>query len=182
MRLSWPDVSKDGRRKHQNFAAADIRFPSSKGYVYLQDGLPFLNTTIQDVTEQAVLLYGCASSITKNPSLDLLHDGSQNTLISYYEGILSRMITTVDDAENGFRAAVLPLALSSNDAAARGLLQSISSLAAVHLGRRAEALKYRLLAIKSLSASLQSSSTMPLAQLATCMMLCVNSVHAITPI
>jgi hypothetical protein len=86
------------------------------------------------------------------------------------------MITTVDDAANGFRDALLPRALSSKDSSSHSLLEATFALSASHIGRQDEALKYKMAAIKALSASINSSNGSEAAQLATCMMLCVNSV------
>lgn len=85
--------------------------------------------------------------------------------------VLARMITTIADGTNGFRHDLLPMALSTNDASATSLLQAILALSSFHLGRPGEALRYKLRTIKSLSESLQTSTTSHLSQLAACMML-----------
>ena len=181
LKLSWPDVSKDGRRKSLKYANDDTSF-SSDGYTHLRDGLPFLNTTVHDLEHRAITLRGYAQSdgMLNSLSLGSLDDCDQATLLSYYENMLSRMITTVDDADNGFRSAILPLALSSKNPTSQSLLQATLSLAALHLGRPDVALKYKLAAIKSLSRSLNMGSWDNITQLATCMMLCVNGVSLIS--
>jgi hypothetical protein len=85
------------------------------------------------------------------------------------------MITTIDDAANGFRADLLPMALCTGDESSKSLLKAILAVSAFHLGREEEALKYKGEAIRSLAASVQPH-TPSAAQLATCMMLCVFSV------
>jgi hypothetical protein len=109
-------------------------------------------------------------------SLGILDGEHSSSLLSYYENVLSRMITTLDDAVNGFRDALLPLALSSKDSSSHSLLEATLALSASHTGRQDEALKHKMAAIKALSASIISSNGSEAAQLATCMMLCVNSV------
>ena len=148
-------------------------------YASLKDGLPFLNTSVSDLEHQPVLLLhgeSTSEAILRSPSLRILNHCDESTLLSYYEANLSRMITTIDDVDNGFRATILPLALSSNDASSHSLLQATLSLSALHLGRPDEAVQYRVSAIKSLSASLSSEIHSREVQLATCMMLCVNGV------
>jgi hypothetical protein len=92
------------------------------------------------------------------------------------DSVLARMITTIDDATNGFRVDLIPMALSSSGAAETSLLQATLALASFHLGRPEEALRHKVQAIKSLSDSFQQQFSSKLAQFAACMMLCVYSV------
>lgn len=89
---------------------------------------------------------------------------------------MARMVTTVDDNSNGFRLDLIPMALSSSDAASRSLLEATLALSSFHLGRPEEALQHKTSAIQSLSESFQGRNASRLAQLAACMMLCVYSV------
>ncbi|KIW02021.1 uncharacterized protein PV09_06527 [Verruconis gallopava] len=114
--------------------------------------------------------------VPPNLTLGLLTDESQGTLLSYYEDVISRMITTIDDAGNGFRNVLLPLALSSRDLSSQALLKATIALSAFHLGRYELAIQNKLAAIKALSASINAGTGSEAIQLAACMMLCVNSV------
>jgi hypothetical protein len=89
------------------------------------------------------------------------------------------MITTIDDGTNGFRLDVIPMALSSSDAASRSLLQSTLALSSFHLGRPEDALKHKVQALKSLSGSFLGTAYSRLTQIAACMMLTVYSVRGL---
>jgi hypothetical protein len=102
-------------------------------------------------------------------------DDQDGMLLLYYDSVLARMITTIDDNTNGFRLDLIQMALSSSDASSRSLLQATLALASFHLGRPEEALKHKVRAIKSLNESLQGEGQR-MTQIAACMMLCVYSV------
>lgn len=92
------------------------------------------------------------------------------------------MTTTIDDESNGFRLALIPMALSSLDRPARSILHSTLAVACYHLGRRQEALRYKFEAIKDLSDSFASLSidsvdtATKTMHFAASMMLCVYGV------
>ncbi|TVY43650.1 hypothetical protein LSUB1_G001009 [Lachnellula subtilissima] len=90
--------------------------------------------------------------------------------------VLSRMVTTIDDMNNGFRTTLLPVALSHASNAATGLLHAVYALSAYHLKGHDAAISYKLLAIKYLSRSLQQGEDATLAQFAASMMLCIGDV------
>jgi len=100
---------------------------------------------------------------------------------------IARMTTTIDDDSNGFRLALIPMALSSLDLSARSILHSTLAVACYHLGRPQQALKYKFRAIKDLSnslASLSIESVDPATKtrhFAACMMLCVYGVGLLNP-
>lgn len=98
------------------------------------------------------------------------------------ESVLARMITTIDDDTNGFRFELLPMALATEDASSRSLLQAILALTAFHLGSRDEALNYKVMSIETLNESFrnqpQGDERYRITQLASCMMLCLYSVRS----
>ncbi|KAF2685981.1 hypothetical protein K458DRAFT_471339 [Lentithecium fluviatile CBS 122367] len=85
------------------------------------------------------------------------------------------MITTIDDNTDGFRLNLIPMALTSSDASSRSLFEATLALSSFHLGNQGEALKHKLQAIKSLSASFQDVNAGRIAQFSGCMILCVYS-------
>lgn len=100
---------------------------------------------------------------------------------------IARITTTIDDESNGFRLALIPMALSSSDLSARSILYTTLAIACYHLGRPQEALKYRYRAIRDLSNSLANISidTMdPVTKtrhFAASMILCVYGVCLLAP-
>ena len=87
------------------------------------------------------------------------------------------MITTVDDARNGFRNELLPMTLAQKSEASESLAEAILALSALHLGMQEDALQYKARALRSLKKSLSSNgANTPSAQIATCMILCVYGV------
>lgn len=93
---------------------------------------------------------------------------------------LSRMISTVD-ASNGFRSALMPIALSQASSASDALLHAILAVAAFHRYGSEAARPYKTAAFRLLSSSLEKdadtdSAGIVDAQLATSMMLCVYNV------
>ena len=66
---------------------------------------------------------------------------------------IARMTTTIDDDSNGFRLALIPMALSSSDLSARSILSTTLAIACYHLGRPQAALRHKFRAIKDLSDS-----------------------------
>lgn len=95
---------------------------------------------------------------------------------------IARITTTIDDESNGFRLALIPMALASTDLSARSILNSTLAVACYHLGRPQEALNYKFRAIKDLSDSFASLSienvdaVTKTRHFAASMMLCVYGV------
>ncbi|KAK5480790.1 hypothetical protein LTR55_007293 [Exophiala xenobiotica] len=97
------------------------------------------------------------------------------------ESRLARIITTVDDAQNGFRNELLPIALSHKTKASQGLMESILALCAFHVGGPSQALQHKARALRLLHQALQTDHPDDLsAKLATCMLLCVYGVFDTT--
>jgi hypothetical protein len=97
------------------------------------------------------------------------------------ESRLARLITTVDDAQNGFRNELLPMALSHQTKASQGLMESILVLCAFHVGGPSQALQHKARALRLLHQALQTDHPDDLsAKLATCMLLCVYGVFDTT--
>ena len=100
---------------------------------------------------------------------------------------IARITTTIDDESNGFRLALIPMALSSSDLSARSILCTTLAIACYHLGRPQEATKYRYRAIRDLSNSLANipvdamDSVTKTRHFAASMMLCVYGVCLLAP-
>lgn len=90
---------------------------------------------------------------------------------------MARFITTLDDAENGFRHELIPIALSHQSHASQSLRSAILALCAFHLGYQDDALQHKTRALRSLQLSLRVDKfNYVSAQVAACMMLCVYGV------
>jgi hypothetical protein len=176
----------DGRRKQKNYQA--LPGGSTKDYVTRDGKFAFLNTTakdlsgvrvgVRDVVEEELLMGSGSGLILLPPPSPMCGvDGQDGILLSYYDSVLARMITTIDDNTNGFRLDLIRMALASSDASSRSLLQATLALSSFHLGRPEEALKHKVRAIKCLNESLQGDGQR-MTQIAACMMLCVYSVGA----
>ncbi|KAH7135689.1 fungal-specific transcription factor domain-containing protein [Dendryphion nanum] len=180
LKLAWPD-KVDGRRKQKKYQAQHVR---STDYLTRNGRFTFLNTTNEDFNDtidfQRIVKIESYSrdEYQIRPALRPLSNINEEDgrLLSYFDSVLARMITTIDDNTNGFRLKLIPMALSSTDASSKSLLQAISALSSFHLGRSEEALQHKVKAIKSLSKSFQEGPSAMLTQFATCMMLCVYSV------
>ncbi|KAJ4360695.1 uncharacterized protein N0V89_001262 [Didymosphaeria variabile] len=190
LKLAWPD-KYDGRRKQKKYQAEPDT--SATNYVTKFGEFYFLNTSIEDVeghryTVRDLVAIGCFANDfyaprSLSPGLEFwkLDLGErEGTLLSYYNSVVARMITTIDDSTNGFRLEIMPMALTSTAAAATSLLQATLALASFHLGSREEALTHKVRAIKALADSFHCGSPPDertrLTQFASCMMLCVYSV------
>ncbi|KAF2261694.1 hypothetical protein CC78DRAFT_469656 [Lojkania enalia] len=181
LKLAWPDKI-DGRRKQKKYQADPGR--STKDYVTQDGKLVFLNTTLDDLSGRKIdvqdftKLEKVFSSLVISPAISAMTGVTDNDglLLSYYDNVLARMITTIDDDTNGFRRSLIPMALSSSDPASRSLLQATLALSSFHLGRNEDALRHKVKALKSLSSSFQNGNSSKLSQFAACMMLCVYSV------
>ncbi|KIW46174.1 uncharacterized protein PV06_01861 [Exophiala oligosperma] len=188
IKLVWPE-KYDGRRK-PSIPAASGHLIQRGQEVFPSLAVDFLNTTFQDIALSNQYLV--AESSTHMPLLSLntrtlpavsnpnftLDDGR---LISYFEGKLARIITTVDDARNGFRNELLPMALSQQTKAAQSLLESILALCAFHVSGPSHALRHKARALRLLNESLQTEMEGDSsAKLAACMILCVYGVFDTT--
>ncbi|KAL2066915.1 hypothetical protein VTL71DRAFT_1339 [Oculimacula yallundae] len=143
VKLHWPE-SADGRRPvhawdslpHQQ--RVETHFPHNCSNVY------FFNTTNDDMKCVTIDAWthntrgNGMSSIERSLEYGYEVDSStdDNQLLSYYHGVLSGMITTIDDDQNGFRSILLPNALSHQSLASQSLHEAILALSALHLQDR----------------------------------------------
>ncbi|ORY68814.1 fungal-specific transcription factor domain-containing protein [Pseudomassariella vexata] len=180
LRLAWPD-QPDGRRRVNRLPEQEIRSPSTNSEYY---GKQFLNVTYADLALAgsgsppdglAVMRSGIARPKRLISFIPNVHE-RESYLITYYEGRLARMISTID-VNNGFRDELLPMAMSNLSPASDGLRNAMLALAAFHLWGPEQALPYKAMALRSLYSSLSSDSVgITETQLATSMMLCVYNV------
>ncbi|KAF8866180.1 hypothetical protein BDZ45DRAFT_735465 [Acephala macrosclerotiorum] len=191
LKLAWPEDG-DGRRPDNPVsvgrAGSSYFFLSSNrgGSVY------FLNTSEKDLQEDvkrplpvlAIAKWHTSKSnlFSVDPSKGLSFGyeaslkGRESSVLSYYTDVLSRMVTTIDDAKNGFRNVLLPMALSDANNATAGLRQAMFAISAYHMWGHDAAISYKLSAIHHLSNSLQNGEDAPLPQFATSMVLCIGDV------
>ncbi|KAF2637258.1 hypothetical protein P280DRAFT_458462 [Massarina eburnea CBS 473.64] len=183
LKLAWPDKF-DGRRKQKRWNAEPEN--SATRYVTRGGKFAFLNTAFEDIEGKKVGWgelarrgeeeMGIRVEVPRTLSFLRLGDGEAE-LLRYYDSVVARMITTIDDDTNGFRLDLIPMALSASDSPSQSLLQATLALSSFHAGREEEALSHKVKAIKLLSDSLQQNSgANRMAQFSTCMMLCVYSV------
>ncbi|TVY90697.1 Pestheic acid cluster transcriptional regulator [Lachnellula willkommii] len=188
LKLIWPD---DGDRRRSNFPP---RSTNSNHFILSVDGsgdrIYVLNISregmLKDIKRNppgaAIVRWQSRSNCLLDPSTSLKFGyeagltGQEPSILQYYTGVLSRIVTTIDDMNNGFRTTLLPVALSRASNAATGLLHAVYSLSAYHLKGHDAAIRYKLLAIKYLSRSLQEGEDAALAQFAASMMLCIGDV------
>ncbi|KIW66023.1 hypothetical protein PV04_08232 [Phialophora macrospora] len=159
----------------------------SQSMIHNRDrSLQFLNSDVQDLALARIYPRRSRSrlrpvyrliawSLSMYPCSNFV-EGDVN-LLSYYETRLARIITTVDDAQNGFRNEILPMALTRQSAAASGLMEALLAVSALHLGGYETALKHKTRAIQFLHRSLSSLESSDLStSLAASMLLCVYGV------
>ncbi|CZR57513.1 uncharacterized protein PAC_07402 [Phialocephala subalpina] len=191
LKLAWPEDG-DGRRpdnpNSNGRGRSSYFFLSSnrRGSVY------FLNTSEEDLQEDvkrplpvlaiAKWHFPKSNLVSVDPSRSLSFGyetslkGQELSVLSYYTDVLSRMVTTIDDAKNGFRNVLLPMALSDANNATAGLRQAMLAISAYHLWGHDAAINYKLSAIRYLSKSLHNGEEAPLPQFTTCMVLCIGDV------
>ncbi|KAH7403743.1 fungal-specific transcription factor domain-containing protein [Cadophora sp. MPI-SDFR-AT-0126] len=186
IKLHWPD-SADGRRPinfwdtSPNQRRPETRSQRGYGQIY------FLHTTDVDLESRMINVWIRREERSMSPaspsigrSLAFGYETSSNTsnrqLLSYYNEVLSRMITTIDDGRNGFRTVLLPNALSLQSLASQSLHEAILALSALHLRGRQAATKHKIYSIRLLSKSIQDNESQYVGQFGTCMMLCVCDV------
>ena len=168
LQLSWPQAS-DRRRtivSNQRALLAKGRLPSGR--------LHFLNTSTSDIDIHNEIArtgnyrgqinsrrLGFHSSHTISKPLStpwgVLEVGDQ-MLLSYYEGVLSRMIPTIDDDSNGFRHVLIKMALSDASVSSAAVLQAILAFSAYHLSGSQAGIKHSFAAISALSTSMRLST------------------------
>ncbi|UPX12777.1 uncharacterized protein EKO05_0003315 [Ascochyta rabiei] len=188
LRLAWPD-KQDGRRKQKRYEVMSQEviakyLPRSNG------SLEFLNTVVQDLDGSRMsvqdlmkgeLISIVANAIPTSRSLFPINE-PDGMLLNHYDLEIARMTTTIDDDSNGFRLALIPMALSSSDFSAQSILHSTLAVSCYHLGRPQEALQHKIRAIKNLSDSFASfcidtvDSATKIRHFAASMMLCVYGV------
>ncbi|KUJ22952.1 uncharacterized protein LY89DRAFT_162264 [Mollisia scopiformis] len=188
IKLSWPDENSDGRRANpiKDSCSSEHFFSSfPAGQIY------FLNTADEDLTQTvkkpppiAITRWQSSdpSRISFHPPTSLpfgyenVTNNQESLVLAYFTDVLSRMVTTIDDARNGFRTILLPMALSETNHATSGLRQAMFAISAYHLWGHDTAVKYKLSAIRHLSKSFQDGEDAILPQFATSMMLCIGDV------
>lgn len=168
LRLSWPRAS-DRRR---TIVLTRPTLPAQQMLSF--DRLYFLNTSTWDIglhdevvqtgdyrgqvgSRRLSLRSAHAISKPMSTSWGVLDAGDQ-TLLSYYEGVLSRIITTVDDDRNGFRHVLIKMALSEKSVSSEAVLQSILAFSAYHLSGSQAGIKHSFAAISALSSSMRVST------------------------
>lgn len=168
LRLSWPQNS-DRRRA---IVLDQQTLPAQQSLSFRR--LRFLGTTTSDLDlhdeiRQTGEFRGqinsgrlgprSAHTISKSMSTPwgVLVAGDQ-MLLSYYEGVLSRMITTVDDDGNGFRHVLIKMALSDTSVSSEAVLQGILAFSAYHLSGSQAGINHSFAAISALSASMRIST------------------------
>ncbi|KAF9690831.1 hypothetical protein EKO04_011169 [Ascochyta lentis] len=188
LRLAWPD-KQDGRRKQKRYEVTGQDIITK--YLPRRNGrLEFLNTVVQDLDGSRMsvqdLVRGELISIAANAvpmprSLFPINE-QEGMLLNYYDLEIARITTTIDDDSNGFRLALIPMALSSSDLSARSIYHSTLAVSCYHLGRPQEALRHKVQAIKNLSDSFASlcvetvEPAIKTRHFAASMMLCVYGV------
>ncbi|KAI1015282.1 hypothetical protein LB504_011140 [Fusarium proliferatum] len=183
LQLLWPD-RHDGRRRKRD--PAEHRPPTTpSGSVHY--GKFFLNTSVSDINIAFTKSGGhmLVDLLQQRPRRSLtLHSPLLNRagmLLGYYQNVISTMISTTQ-AQNGFCLTLLPMALSSQDNSALALLNAMIAVAMIHYSNSiADAMSFKLKAVRNLSISLASSTRSKCAstnqvQLAAVMMLCVYDV------
>ncbi|KAF3006689.1 hypothetical protein E8E13_008809 [Curvularia kusanoi] len=187
LRLAWPD-KQDGRRKQKRYVVRDQS--AQERYLYRRDGnLIFLNTLIEDLDGSKLCMQDLirgnsikVSSQVPTPLYPYAINEQDGMLLQHYDLKIARITTTIDDESNGFRLALLPMALSSCDLSACSILYTTLAVACYHLGRPQEALKHKTRAIRDLSSSLANTSIHTMDSVtktrhfAASMMLCVYGV------
>ncbi|KAG4412355.1 hypothetical protein IFR04_014512 [Cadophora malorum] len=120
--------------------------------------------------------YASHVSRSLNFGFEITSTTNNRRLLSYYNEVLSRMITTIDDGRNGFRTVLLPNALSLQSLASQSLHEAILALSALHLLGLQAAIEHKINSIRLLSQSIQANENQHFGQFGTCMMLCVCDV------
>ncbi|KAI1178114.1 fungal-specific transcription factor domain-containing protein [Nemania sp. FL0916] len=180
IRLAWPD-QPDGRRRGSQIPNRALHCSPHNSAHY---GKQFLNMTYEDlmhngkglmVLNELLLLRYQPRPARSIPLLPEFHQRDAH-LLNYYHEKLSWMISTIN-IDNGFRDDLIPMALTMDGKASRGLRNAMLAVSAFHLWGPEYALSYKAEAIRSLSSSLSTESfgTTEI-QLATSMMLCVYNV------
>ncbi|KAF3041016.1 hypothetical protein E8E11_007639 [Didymella keratinophila] len=188
LRLAWPD-KQDGRRKQKRYEVQHQNIVCK--YLKQEDGcLAFLNTVVGDLSGSKLAVQVLVQNELRGAmpptiprSIDLIRVYEQDgMLLTHYDMQIARMTTTIDDESNGFRLALIPMALSSSDLSSRSILNTTLAIACYHLGRPQQALNYKFRAIKDLSDSFATmsiqhvDSATKIRHFAASMMLCVYGV------
>lgn len=169
LRLSWPRAS-DQRR------AILLHPPTLPARQRLSSGrLRFINTSNWDIDlHNSIASTGSFHHHINFGRLDpryspptiarplstpwgILEVGDQ-ILLSYYETVLSRMVTTIDDDRNAFRHVLIKMALSDASMSSVAVLQAILAFSANHLSGSQAGAKHSVAAINALSSSMRCST------------------------
>jgi len=188
IKLYWPGETHDGRRAEVPWEGDNrtlLKLKNSRG----SHGFHFLNTSYEDfgigedknglpwrreALPNRFKWLGPLRSLSYGFEVNL--KPKDGILLGYYNAVLSRIITTIDDGLNGFRTVLLPNAFSEQILSSQSLRQSILAVSASHLWGHDAAIQYKLNAIRLLSKSIQSGEDGLAGRFATCMMLCVGDV------
>ncbi|KAH6884386.1 fungal-specific transcription factor domain-containing protein [Thelonectria olida] len=185
LRLTWPN-RPDGRRRKPGptIHVSQGNQHEARSQYY---GRQFLNFTLENIVLARIdvlgidLLTALAGGLRMDCGL-CLHPpllGQDAILLSYYEKVISPMISTTQ-ARNGFCTEILPMALFSQAASASALRNPLLSISAFRHLSRAATLPYKMNALRQLSDSVTASRCRPSedvdAQLAACMMMSMQGV------
>ena len=160
LRLSWPRASDRRRIIILNRRTLPAKQRLSFGR------LRFLNTSTWDIDIHNEIMQtghhrghinsgrlGPRSSHTiskpMSTSWGAVKVGDQ-VLLSYYESVLSRIITTIDDHRYGFRHVLLRLALSEKSVSSKVVVQGILAFSAYHLSEGGAGTEHNFTAINAL--------------------------------
>ncbi|KAH7166529.1 fungal-specific transcription factor domain-containing protein [Dactylonectria macrodidyma] len=186
LRLTWPDqqIRRSKSQANQPNSESETRIEIRPTQ---QRDWQFLNFTYEDVafaTGTGTRRQLLKSLSTHGPMYSLsLHASfldQDGVLLQYYEAVISSMVSTTR-ANNGFRTAILPMALSCQSLPAMALCSAMLAISAYHHLGSKSAIPYKMNALRWLSESLlatgaESGGGVSEAQLAACMMLCMYSV------
>ena len=169
LRLSWPRASDRRRAIISNRSSPAVTQRPSSGWPR------FINTSTWDIDLHNEIV----DTGTFKHHIDSRQSGSSRSpftftrplstpwgalevgdqiLLSYYETVLSRIVTTIDDDRNGFRHVLIKMALSDASRSSAAVLQAILAFSAYHLSGSQAGVKHSFAAISALSSSMRSST------------------------
>ena len=167
LQLSWPRAS-DSRRavvaRHQTHLPSKQRQRSGRRTRFINTSIwdldlhnEIVNTGQYKRQADPMQLYPPLLPLTMSTPWGVLEAGDQ-MLLSYYETVLSRIVTTIDDDRNGFRHVLIKMALSDSSVSSVAVLQAILAFSAYHLSGGQAGIKHSFAAISALSSSMRLST------------------------
>lgn len=78
-------------------------------------------------------------------------------LLSYYENVVSRTVTSIDDDMNGFRHILIMMALSEKSVFSSAVLEAVLAFSAYHLSGSQDVLDHSFVATEALSTAMRLS-------------------------